>query len=157
MQTAIEQSEHREQHNGLDRSLDTPNNGSGFFAAYVRPYLGYAATFAAGAVIGAHYFSAEGSTDALEGRGKGQSRRGEWLSDNAMLRQPPRRVPYPPFPCATSPCTAGVFDPRVANFYWTSTVGAIDGSLAWFVNFNSGLVGNASLTDNWSLRAVRGR
>ena len=75
MQTAIEQSEHREQHNGLDRSLDTPNNGSGFFAAYVRPYLGYAATFAAGAVIGAHYFSAEGSTDSLEGRGKGQSRR----------------------------------------------------------------------------------
>src|SRR6266404_4264232 len=57
MQTAIEQSEHREQHNGLDRSLDTPNNGSGFFAAYVRPYLGYAATFAASAVLGAHYFS----------------------------------------------------------------------------------------------------
>jgi hypothetical protein len=62
MHTTIEQSEHHEQHNGLDRALDTPSNGPGFFAAYVRPYLGYAATFAAGAVcgvIGAHYFAGE--------------------------------------------------------------------------------------------------
>lgn len=62
MHTAIEQSEHHEQQNGLDRALDTPGNGPGFFAAYVRPYLGYAATFAAGAVcgvIGAHYFAGE--------------------------------------------------------------------------------------------------
>jgi hypothetical protein len=62
MHTAIEQSEHHDQHNGLDRALDTPGNGPGFFAAYVRPYLGYAATFAAGAVcgvIGAHYFAGE--------------------------------------------------------------------------------------------------
>jgi len=104
MQTAIEQSEHREQHNGLDRSLDTPNNGSGFFAAYVRPYLGYAATFAAGAVIGAHYFSAEGSTDSLGGRGKGQSSRASGVGPimPCYVNHP---VEFPPFPCATSPCT----------------------------------------------------
>ena len=62
MHTVIEQSEHHDRPNGLDRSLDTPSNGSGFFAAYVRLYLGYAATFAAGAVcgaIGAHYFAGE--------------------------------------------------------------------------------------------------
>ncbi len=66
MHTVIEQSEQHDRQNGLDRSLDTPNNGSGFFAAYIRPYLGYAATFAAGAVcgiIGTHYFSTEGSAD----------------------------------------------------------------------------------------------
>lgn len=62
MHTAIESSDLHEQHNGLDRSLETSSNGAGFFAAYVRPYLGYAATFAAGAVcgaIGAHYFAGE--------------------------------------------------------------------------------------------------
>jgi hypothetical protein len=62
MHTTIEQSDRHEQHNGLDRALDAPGNGPGFFTAYVRPYLGYAATFAAGAVcgvIGAHYFAGE--------------------------------------------------------------------------------------------------
>jgi hypothetical protein len=58
MHTAIEQSDLHDEHNGLDRSLDTLSNGPGFVATYVRPYLGYAATFAAGAVcgaIGTHY------------------------------------------------------------------------------------------------------
>jgi len=61
-----------------------------------------------------------------------------------------------PFTCTTSPCIDPVFAPTIANFYWTSTVDAVDPTLAWVVNFGSGLVGNASLTDLWSYRAVAG-
>jgi len=62
MHTVIEQSEQHDQQNGLDRSLETPSDGPGFLATYVRPYLGYAATFAVGAMcgaIGTHYFNAK--------------------------------------------------------------------------------------------------
>jgi hypothetical protein len=61
-----EQSEQHEQHNGFDPSLDTRSNGPGFLATFVRPYLSYAATFAAGAVcgaIGVHYFSTKENTE----------------------------------------------------------------------------------------------
>ena len=66
MHTALEAPE--EQHSGLDQSTDTPN-GSGFFAAYLRPYLPYVVTFAVGAVcggIGIRHFS--NSNDGLEVR-----------------------------------------------------------------------------------------
>ncbi len=55
--------EHHE-HNGLDRSVDH-GKGPSFFTAYVRPYLGYAAAFGAGAVCGivsTHYFVGTEST-----------------------------------------------------------------------------------------------
>ena len=61
-----------------------------------------------------------------------------------------------PFVCSTSPCIDGTFVPATANYYWTSTLDALDPSLAWVVHFGSGLVGNASRTDTWSARPVRG-
>ncbi len=61
-----------------------------------------------------------------------------------------------PFTCSTSPCIDAIFGPTTGDFYWTITADAVDPSLAWVVNFGSGLVGNASLTDHWSFRAVRG-
>lgn len=62
-----------------------------------------------------------------------------------------------PFPCATSPCIDPVFEATTASFYWTATREPRPSFVgAWVVNFGTGLVGNASLTDLWYVRAVRG-
>jgi hypothetical protein len=54
-----EESELHDERTGGDESLDTSSNRPGFLATYIRPYLGYAGTFAVGAAcgtIGTHYF-----------------------------------------------------------------------------------------------------
>ena len=61
-----------------------------------------------------------------------------------------------PFTCTTSPCIDPIFGPTAGDYYWTSSVDPIDPSLAWVVNFGTGNVGNASKTDTWHVRAVRG-
>lgn len=62
METTIqEHGPERDQHNGLDESQETQHGGPGFFGIWIRPYLGYAGTFVAGAVcgvIGARYLGA---------------------------------------------------------------------------------------------------
>ncbi len=61
-----------------------------------------------------------------------------------------------PFPCTTSPCIAGIFGPTAASGYWSSTTDAVDGSVAWSVNFFNGVVSSDLQANNGYVRAVRG-
>ncbi len=62
METTLEHTDERREHNGIDRSAAVQTNGSSFFSTYVRPYLGFVAAFAVGVacgVIGTHAFGAD--------------------------------------------------------------------------------------------------
>jgi hypothetical protein len=68
MHTSFEASDLHDHHNGLDSSMEV-SSPTGVFACYVRPYLPYAVTFAAGAicgVVGTRYFAGSREVTGLD-------------------------------------------------------------------------------------------
>lgn len=91
-------------------------------------------------------YSANGTTQA------GLGGHSDWrMPTNAELQG----ILLAPNPCGTRPCIDSTFGPTTADFYWSSTTSTLT-TFAWFVDFNTGLVGSVPKPALLWVRAVRG-